>query len=129
MHQVQALTFYLLDHYPENGLLPSLVFRQKHKTGAILPLLGNGDALQQDKLMRYLKQYARTVASLLTACAHLRSTMAHVLKHAQRTVYQPVTLVAVNVHDHAHTTSVVLIVCPVKPRRGAFVSVSRHILS
>ena len=80
---------------------------QEHQAGAILALLGHRYALKQDELVWYLQQDASAVACL--AVGALCTTVAQVLENLQRVVDEIMALVAVDVHDHAHTTSVVLV--------------------
>ena len=105
MHQLQSLALYLLDHHAQYLLLLLRVFWQEHQSGAILSLLGNGYALEQDKLMGNLNHDARAVAVL----ADFRSAVPHVLQYLKRIVHQFVALVAVDVHYHSHTTGIMFI--------------------
>ena len=106
MHQGEALALYLLDHHTQYLLLCLLVLGQKHQSGAILTFLGHGDALQQYKLVGYLHHDAGTVAGLV---AGLGAAMLHVLQHLECIVHQLMTLAAVDIHHHAHTTGIVLV--------------------
>ena len=69
--------------------------------------------------MGYLEQYAGTVAGLVVST--FRPSVLHVFEHLQGSVHQFVALVAVNVDNHAHTTSVVLIVGAVESLVKSFV--------
>ena len=106
MHQLQTLALYLLDHHRQNLLLCRLVLGQEHHARAVLSFLGHGDALQQNELVGYLEHDARSVARLV---ARLGTAVLHVLQHLQGVVHQLVALAAVDVHHHAHTAGVVLI--------------------
>ena len=106
VHQLQALALYLFYHHRQDVLLLLLVFGQKHQSRAVLALLGNGNALQQNKLMGYLDHDARTVARLVSG---LGTSVLHVLQHAQRLVHQFVALATMYVHHHAYAAGVVLI--------------------
>ena len=75
MHQLQPLALNLLNHDAENLALCLLLFGQEYQTGAIFPLFGYGNALQQNELVGNLNHDARTVAIL----AHLSTTVAHIL--------------------------------------------------
>ena len=55
--------------------------------------------------MGYLYHDTRTI----TVLTDFRSAMPHILQHTERIVHQFMTLVAVDVHYHANTTSIVLI--------------------
>ena len=55
--------------------------------------------------MRNLKHDTGSVAVF----AYLRTTVAHVLQHAERIVNQLMTFVAVNIHNHTHATGVMFI--------------------
>ena len=76
MHQLQTLSFYLLNHHRQNLLLLLLLLRQEYKTRAILSFLRYRNTLQQDKLMRNLQHDACTIARLV-AC--LCTSMLHIL--------------------------------------------------
>ena len=82
-----------------------LIFGQEHQAGAILTFLRDRNTLQKDELMWYLDHDACTIAIL----AHLGTPMAHVLKHTQGVVDQLMAFASVDVHDHSHATSVMLI--------------------
>ena len=88
-------------------MLPCLVLGQEHKTCAVFSLFGHGNSLQENELVRYLQHDARAVAGLVVGS--FGTTVAHVLKHAQGIVNQLMALVAMYVHHHADTASVVLI--------------------
>ena len=74
---------------------------------AVFALFGHGYALQKDKLVRNLEQNARTVASLVVGT--LGAAVLHVLENRKRRIDQLMRLVPVNVHNHPHAASVVLI--------------------
>ena len=111
MHQLQSLTLYLLDDHAENPLLSVLVFGQKHQTCAILAFLWHWDALQKNELMWYLQQDASTIAILANLC----TTMTHIFQHTQSIVHQLMTFVAVDIHNHTHTTCIMFILTLIKP--------------
>ena len=79
VHQRQSLALYLLDDDGQDVLLPRGILRQEHESRAIVPLFGNGNALQQDELVRNLQHDARTVARLPVGA--LGPAVAHVLQH------------------------------------------------
>ena len=108
MHQRESLALYLLYHDAEDGLLCLLRLGEEYQTRAILPLLGDRDALQQDKLVRNLEHDARSIARLVVSA--LGSAVAHILKHLQGIVHQFMALVAMYVDNHTHATGVVLII-------------------
>ena len=88
-------------------MLAVAVLRKEYQARSVLALLGHRNALQQDEFVWYLQQDACTVARL--AVGTLCTAVAQVLQHFQCVVDEIVALVAVDVHDHAHTTSVVLV--------------------
>ena len=106
VHQLQTLALDFFNHHAQNLLLRLLVLRQEHQARSILSLLRNGDALQQNKLVRNLDHDA----SAVTILAHLSTAMPHVLQHPQRVVNKFVTLIAVDIHYHTHATCIMLIV-------------------
>ncbi len=105
--EAQSFALDFFNHDRQDQLLAGTVLGKEDKARAVLTLLGNRDALQQDELVWYLQQDARTIARL--AVGTLGATMAQVLQHFQCVVDEIVALVAVDVHDHAHATSVVLV--------------------
>ncbi len=60
--------------------------------------------------MRYLNHDTGTV----TILSDFSATVSHVLQHMQCLVHQPVTLVTMNVHNHAHAAGIVLILVLIK---------------
>jgi len=120
VHQRQSHALYLLDHDREDNLLHLLVFGKKHQSGAILAALGYRNALQQYELVRNLQQDSGTVARL-SVCS-FGTAMPQVLQGSQRTVYQLMTFVTMNVDHHAHATSVVFIPVVVQ----SFCHISSH---
>ena len=107
MEQGQPFAFHLLFEYPHGRRLPFLFFWKKHQPRAVFALFGHGYALQKDKLVRNLEQNACTVASLVVGT--LGAAVLHVLKNRKRRIDQLMRLVPVNVHNHPHAASVVLV--------------------
>ena len=107
MHQLKSLALYLLNHDGEYLLLASLVLGQENQTRAILPLLGNRNALKKDKLVGNLKKNACAIAGL--AVSTLGATMSQVLQNFQCVVNQLMTLTSVDIHHHTHAARVVLV--------------------
>ena len=65
------------------------------------------NALQQNKLVRNLEHYARSVSCLVVSS--LCTTMPHVLKYTQCIIHKVMTLVAVDVDNHAYSTCIMLV--------------------
>ncbi len=107
VHQLQAFALNLLNHDGQNLLLAFLVFWQEDEASAIFSLLWYWYALEKDKLMGNLQQYAGTVAGL--AVGTLGSAMTQVLKNLQGVVYKLVALSAMDVNYHSYATSVMLV--------------------
>ena len=106
MHQRQFLTLYFLYHHTKDGLLHLLVLREEHQSRTVMSLLRHRNPLQENEFMRYLDHDARPVARLV---AGFGSTMLHVLQYLQGIVDQFVTLVAMDIHNHAHAACVMFI--------------------
>ena len=107
VHQLQALALNLLNHDGQDLLLAFLVFWQEDEASAVFSLFRYRYALEKDKLMGDLQQYAGTVAGL--AVSALGSTMPQVLKNLQSVVYKLVALSAMDVNYHSYATSVMLV--------------------
>ena len=88
MHELQALTFHLLNDDAQYALLPFRVFWQEHQSCAVVPLFRNRNALQQDEFMWYLHHHTCAVAVL----SNFRTTVSHVLEYLQGIIHQLVTL-------------------------------------
>ena len=110
MHQLQSLAFHLLYYNTEDFLLFCTILWQKDQPCTVFSFLGYRDALQENKLMRYLNHDTCTI-SIFT---HLGTSVAHVLKHTQGIVNQLVALAAMDVDNHAHTAGIVLILALIK---------------
>ena len=106
MHQLQALAPGLLYHHIDDDPLRILVLGHEHHACAVVPFLGDGNALKQNKLVGNLHQYSSAVARLV---ARLGSAVFHVLQHPQGIVNQLVALCTMYVHHHAYATRIMLI--------------------
>ena len=107
MHQVETLTLNLLYHYAEHASLLLLVLWKEHQTRTVFALLRYRNALQEDELVWYLKHYSGSVAGLVIGA--LGSTMLHVFEHFESRIHQFVRFVAVDVHNHAHSTCIMFV--------------------
>lgn len=68
--------------------------------------------MKQNKFMGYLQHDACSVACFVVGA--FCTTVLHVFKHLQGGIHQFVTLAAMDVNNHTHATSVVLILRTVK---------------
>ena len=107
VHKRKPFLLYLLNHNAEDGRLLRFVFREKDKSGTVFALFRHGNALQQDKLVRYLKHDTRTVARLVVRA--LGTAMAHVLEHFQSRLDDVVRLPAVDVHQHSDPAGIMFV--------------------
>ena len=89
----------------QDALLLGGFFGQENQAGAVASLFRDGDALQQDELVRDLDHDAGPVSRL--AVGTFRTTVAHIFEHRQGVVHQFVGLVATDVHDHTHPAGIV----------------------
>ena len=107
VHQGKPFTLYFLYHDAQDACLFLLVLGQEDQPCAVLSFFRHRYALQQDKLMRNLYHDAGTVSGLVVGT--FRPAVFHILQHFQCRVHQFVRLVAMNVYNHSHTASIVLV--------------------
>ncbi|CDA44298.1 unknown [Prevotella sp. CAG:5226] len=86
---------------------------QKDQASTIIALFRNRNALQQNKLVRYLQHDARTITSFVV-CA-LGTAVLHVFKNLQSRINQFMAFPTMNVDYHAYAASVVLVLSAIKP--------------
>ena len=113
VHQRKSFPLHLFYQHTEYAPLFGLVLGQENQAGAITPLFRHGNTLQQNKFVGYLQHDTCTVARFVVSS--FCSTVLHVFQHLQRGINQFVAFITMNIDNHAHTASIVLIIRPVKP--------------
>ena len=107
VHQRQPFFLYFFNDDAQDGCPVFFIFRKKKQSRSILPFFRNRDALQQDELVRYLQHDACTVSGLVVGT--FRSAVTHILQNFQCGFNQFVGFTAMNVYQHPHTASIVLV--------------------
>ena len=81
VHQRQSFFLYFFNDDAQDSCPVFLIFRKKKQSCSVFPFFGNGDALQQDELVRYLQHDAGAVSGLVVGA--FRSAMTHILQYFQ----------------------------------------------
>ena len=113
--QRQALGFDLVTYNTERQLLLLPVFRHEHHTRGITSLLGDGNTLQENELVRYLHHDAGTVTSLVVGT--LGPAVRHVLENLKGIFNHLVRFAPVDMRHKSDTAPVLLVVRIIKALR------------